>query len=67
MEENPYLEYLWHLNQIIYEIRYHLKILKKYEKQIETQTIDWDDWDINLIISQLSDTVEELHYLPDYL
>ena len=66
MENNLYFEYLWNLNQIIYEINQYLKILKKYEKEIETNIIDWEDWNFNSIIDELSDTVEDLRYLSDY-
>ena len=65
MENILYFEYLWNLNQIIYEINTYLKILKKYEKEIETDIIDWEDWNFDLIIDQLSDTVEDLRYLKD--
>ena len=67
MENGLYLEYLWNLNQIIYEINYYLKILKKHERKIETHTIDWEDCNFDLIIDQLSDTVDELRYLQDYI
>ena len=67
MKNYLYFEYLWNLNQIIYEINEYVKILKKYEKEIETDKIDWDDWNLDSIIDQLSDTVEDLRYLPDYL
>jgi len=67
MVNNLYFEYLWNLNQIIYEIKDYLKILKKYEKEIETDTIEWEDWDLDRVIDDLSDTVEELRYLQDYI
>jgi hypothetical protein len=67
MMNDLYFEYAWNLNQIIYEINQYLKILKKHEKEIETNSIDWEDWDINSIIDELSDTVDELRYLQDYL
>lgn len=67
MEEDIYFEYRWNLNQIIYELNYYLKILKKHEKQIDNGTIDWEDWDINSIIDQISAIVEDLHYLTECL
>ena len=67
MKNDLYFEYLWHLDQIIYDMRENIKILKKHEKQILTDNIDWEDWDVNSIANYIYNIAENLHYLPDCL
>ena len=67
MENDLYFEYRWNLNQIIYDIKIYLNILRKHEKEIETDKIDWEDWDINSIIYEFEEIVEDLCYLEECL